>query len=100
MGEVYDLMNTVKIKFPNSKLILYGVLRRQDVSWHRMDALNDRFDWVAKMLGAQFVNPSSWIENWDFGKNDLHLNKSGARRLSHLYSRVCGFDCGRPYLNQ
>jgi hypothetical protein len=32
MGEVYDFMNTVKAKFPDSKLVLSGVLRSKRVS--------------------------------------------------------------------
>jgi hypothetical protein len=36
----------------------------------------------------------SWIENWDFSRDGLHINRSGARRLSQLYSRVCGFGGG------
>jgi hypothetical protein len=32
MGDVYALMNKAKIKFPQSKLVLSGVLRRRDVS--------------------------------------------------------------------
>jgi hypothetical protein len=33
MGEVYDLVNTVKAKFPGSRLGLSGVLRCKGVSW-------------------------------------------------------------------
>jgi hypothetical protein len=47
MGDVYDLMNTVKKKFPGSKLVLSGVLRRKGVSWQRVGATNDRLEWVA-----------------------------------------------------
>ena len=47
MGEVYALVSTAKKKLPNCRLVLSGVLRRRDVSWRRIGALNDRFDWVA-----------------------------------------------------
>ena len=30
MGEVYDLVNTAKAKFPGSKLVLSGVLRSKE----------------------------------------------------------------------
>ena len=52
-------------------------LKRKDVSWRRIGALNDRFDWVANALGLNFVDPNSWIEDWDFARDGLHLNGRG-----------------------
>jgi hypothetical protein len=28
----------------------------------------------------------------DFGRDELHLDRNGARRLGDLYSRVCGIE--------
>jgi len=92
MGEVYDLVNKAKTKFPGSRLVLSGVLRNKGVTWRRVGAANDRLEWVAKSLGATFVDPNSWIRDLDFGRDGLHLNKTGARELGDLYSRVCGID--------
>jgi len=94
MGEVYALMSTAKKKLPNCRLILSGVLSRRDVSWRRIGALNDRFDWVANTLGLTFVDPNSWIEDGDFARDGLRLNGSGKRRLEQLYARVSGLDVG------
>jgi hypothetical protein len=41
MGELYSLVNKAKVKFPQSKTLLSGVLRRTDVAWRRIGALND-----------------------------------------------------------
>jgi hypothetical protein len=49
-------------------------LRRRDVTWRRIVAMNARYDWIAKTLEVTFVDPNSWTENWDFGKDGLHLN--------------------------
>ena len=92
MGEVYDLVNTAKAKFPGSRLVLSGVLRRRGVNWRRVGAANDRLEWVARNLGATFVDPNIWIRVVDFGREGLHLNRNGARQLGDLYSRVCGND--------
>jgi hypothetical protein len=54
VGGVCDLVLTAKTKYPKSKRILSGVLRRRDASWRLIDTLSDRFDWVAKTLGAIF----------------------------------------------
>jgi hypothetical protein len=41
MGKVYSLVPKVKVKFPKSEIVLSGVLRRTDVLWRRIEALND-----------------------------------------------------------
>ena len=79
MGEVYALVSTAKKKLPNCRLVLSGVLRRRDVSWRRIGALNDRFDNVANALGLTFVDSNSWIEDGDFARDGLHLNGRGKR---------------------
>jgi len=61
MGEVYDLVNTAKTKFPGSKLVLSGVLRSKGVKWWRTGAANNRLEWVARNLGATYVDPNIWI---------------------------------------
>jgi len=33
-----------------------------------------RYEWVAKMLGVTFVDPNSWVDDWDFGRDGLHIN--------------------------
>jgi hypothetical protein len=73
--ELYALMNTVTAKFPDSRLVLSGVLRSKGVSWRRVDAMNERLEWVARNLGATFVYPNSWIGNGDFSRDGLHLTE-------------------------
>jgi len=93
MGEAYDdFVNTAKTKFPGSRLVLSGVLRSRGVTWRRVGAANDRLEWVARSPGVTFVDPNSWIRDLDFGRDGLNLNKTGARELGDLYSRVCGID--------
>jgi hypothetical protein len=91
MGDVYALVNEARTKFPQARITLSGVLRRTDVLWRRIGALNDRHDWIAKTLGVTLVDPNSWIEEWDFARDGLHINRSGARKLGQLFSRVCDF---------
>ena len=61
MGEVYSLVDKAKVKFPQSRIVLSGVLRRTDVSWRRIRALNDRYDWIAKTFGVTFVDPNTGL---------------------------------------
>ena len=92
MGEVHDLVNTAKAKFPGSILVLSGVSRSRGVNWRRVGAAKYRLEWVARNLGATFVDPNSWIRDVDFGMDGLHLKRNGARQLGDLYSRVCRID--------
>jgi len=37
-------------------MVLSGVLRRRDVSWRRIGALNDRFDWVNRASTVKMMS--------------------------------------------
>jgi hypothetical protein len=74
MGEVYGLVKTAKTKFSTSRVVLSGVLRREDVSWRQVGADNDRLELVANTLGMTFVDPNSCVDDWDFRRDGLHLN--------------------------
>ena len=95
MGDVYDLVNMAKSKFSASRVVLIGVLQRGDMSWRCIGAVNDRLEWVVNTLGVTFVYPNSWVDDWDFSRDGLHINQRGARHLGQLYSRVCGISSGR-----
>jgi hypothetical protein len=70
------------------------------VSWRRIGAINDRYDWVAKTLGVTFVDPNCWVDDWDFARDGLHINRRGARELGQLYSRVCGISGGGKKISE
>ena len=82
MGDMYDLINTAKSKF-SSKVILSGVLRR-DVSWRRIGAVNDKTRVGRKHARRTFVNPNSWVDDWGYSGDGLHLNRRGAQQLGKL----------------
>jgi hypothetical protein len=74
MGEVNDLVHVVKLKFLDSRLVLSCVLRSRGVSWRCIGVANDRFEWVARTLGATFFDPNSWIRDEDFGRDGWPLS--------------------------
>ena len=94
MGGAYVLVATAKKKLPKCKLVLSGVMRRRDIPWRRTGGLNDRLARVADKEGLTFVDPNSWIEDGDFGRDGVHLNVRGKRRLGNLYARVSGLESG------
>jgi hypothetical protein len=94
MGEVHTLVTTAESNCPNCRLVLSGLLRRRDVSLRRIGPLNDRFERIANALRITFVDPNSWIEEREFGRDGLHLNGRGRSRLGQLSARVRGLDSG------
>jgi hypothetical protein len=76
MGDVYDLVNTAKTKFSTSGIFLRGVLLRRDESWRRIGVVNSRYKRVAPSLCVTFVGPNNWVDDWDFGRDGLHINPS------------------------
>jgi hypothetical protein len=95
LGDVYDLVNAAKTKFSMSRLVLSGILRRRDMSWRRIGAVNNIYGWVAQTLGVTFLDPNSWVDDWDFDRDRLQINRRGARHLGQLYSIVCSIGGGR-----
>jgi len=89
MGEVYDLVNTAKGKITELQTSVYWCFERQQMGDM---AANDRLEWVARSVGATFVEPNCWIRDLDFGMDGLHLNRNGARELGDRHCRVCGID--------
>jgi hypothetical protein len=75
MGDDYDLVNTAKTTFSKSRVVVSGVLRRQDVSWWRIGAVNSRYETIANALGVNFVDPSCWADEWDFVRDGLHIKQ-------------------------
>ena len=65
------------------------------MSWQRIGAINSRYEWLAQTLGVTFVDLNSWVDDWDFGRDGLHINRRGTRHLGQLYSGVCGIGSGR-----
>ena len=61
--------------------------QRRDLAAYRR--VNGIYNWVAKTLGIAFVDPSSWIKDGAFGRDELRLNRRGAGRLGHVYCRMC-----------
>jgi hypothetical protein len=85
----YSLVATAKSKFPHFRLVVSDVLRRRDVTWRRKGKWTTHNNWAAKTLGIAFVDPNSWIKDGAFGRDELLLNRRGARRLGYLNCTMC-----------
>ena len=54
------------------------------MNWRRVRAANDRLEWVAKNLGATFLDPNSWVDDREFSRDGLHLNWRGTGQMDVL----------------
>ncbi len=90
MGDMGDLVIKAPEKLPKAKIYISGILRRLDIPWRRVDIVNRMFEWVAQRRNVFFVDPNSWLQNGDFGRDGLHLNRSGSSKLGGLFSRFGG----------
>jgi len=62
--------------------VLSGVLRSKGVTWHRVGATNDRLEWVARSLGATFVDPAVGFEIWTSVWMDFTLTEIERENLA------------------
>lgn len=81
MGDMYDLAVRPKELYPKAKIIISGIVRRRGVHCTRIGRINEAFDWVADRTGATYVDPNSWINDGDLGRDGVHLNRRGATEL-------------------
>ena len=77
IGEVFSLVNKAKVKFPES--IKCGTAADRCVmAAHRSVKRQIRLN--SEDIRITFVDPNSWLEDWDFARDGLYINR-GARRL-------------------
>jgi hypothetical protein len=75
-----------------------GLFRRRDVSLRHIAAVHCRYEWVPNGLGVTFVDTNSWVDDWDFGRDGLQINRRRTRLRGQFYSRVCGIGGGREMM--
>ena len=48
MGEMMDLVSTIQSTVPEAKVIISGILRRNDVTERRLNKINSELDWLCE----------------------------------------------------
>ena len=43
------------------------------MSWQRIGDVNSKRERVAQTVGVTFIDPNSWVDNWNFGRDGLHV---------------------------
>jgi hypothetical protein len=55
---------------------------------------------VAERLGVEFVDPNSWMDDRDFARDGVHLNRRGVVALEELYLRMVASSSGDEDVDQ
>jgi hypothetical protein len=100
MGDMYDLILATRKIYSEAKNIVIGVLRRKDVHWRKIGRVNEAFEWVTERLVVESVDPNSWMDDRDFARDGVHLNRRGVVALGALYLRMVGPSSGDEDVDQ
>ena len=89
IGNYWNSMIDLKIKFPNAKVSLSGVLKRKDMNYSFIRLINYNLSWMAKCFGFDFCNPNYVISYYHLDRSGLHLNWRGKTVFGHFLERCC-----------
>lgn len=88
MGDMYDLISSVKKKHPDAQVIVSGVLHRADVEARFIKQVNDNLKWVSGLQQAKFVDANGCIKGKDLSRDGLHPNWRGANKLGQFFRDI------------
>lgn len=85
MDKINSLIVKTKIAFPTVTITISGVVQRRDEDPRYVNAVNDSIRWISEKLGCHFIDPNSGLTDQDLGKDGLHLNRRGSKKLADLF---------------
>lgn len=88
MADLYDLVSSTKKRYPTADIIISGIVRRRDINWRKVGRANKAFEWVAEQMGTRYVDGNAWLDDRDFGRDGVHLNRRGTAAMGALFARV------------
>lgn len=86
IGDMFEVINNAKACFPNAKITLSGVLRRRDVPYRRVAALNHDLEWLCGRKNLGFFNANSFINQ--YATDGIHLSFDGTKVFSNLLKNL------------
>ena len=88
MGDMMDLVGVIKSQVKDAKIVISGVLRRDDVTVQRTARINNELDWMCSVRNCLLVDGNSWLLNNDFARDGIHLNRRGSYKFGNLICNV------------
>lgn len=84
--DTWELIKEIKMKYPNAKIGMVGIIRRRDISFRDIDLVNRDIEWVAEELGASFLDPNYWMLLDCIGRDGIHPNFRGCEVMTNMFS--------------
>lgn len=78
VGDLMNLVSTLKEKFPRALVIVNGILWRKTINRNLVDAVNKDIAWMCSVQGARFANPGIVIRGEHYARDGIHLNDIGS----------------------
>jgi hypothetical protein len=82
-----DLLSTTRQLFPNSKIILSGVLLRGDITYYHLNHFNEQLYMMCINFGITFVNANRVLRWNHLAQDGRHLNYVGNTQFGNFISR-------------
>lgn len=79
MGDLWDLINLLKVKFPLAHIIINGIMRRKGINSRLISEINTSIKWMCSLNSVGFAEPDSLLSHYHFAKDGVHLNFDGTR---------------------
>lgn len=89
LGDHWYLVSQAKAAFPQSRIIVSGILHRRQLPKHIVKRMNFSLKWLCKCNGTTFVDFSSAISGRMYKNDGVHLNPYGTATLSKLFRNFC-----------
>ncbi|KAG8263599.1 hypothetical protein J6590_029077 [Homalodisca vitripennis] len=84
-----DLLSVAKGQFPESRIILSGVLKRGDISNSSIYLFNEQLDLMCNNFGVVFVDANDSIKRYHLARDGRHLNRTGNHLLGNfIFSHI------------
>lgn len=91
LGDMWQLIEIVKIKFPHAVIAMSGILFRSDFRIGQIKRFNDSIKWMCKCLDVKYVEANRSLDTrLDYERDGLHLNTQGIVKFSY-FLKNCAF---------
>lgn len=79
LGEIWNVVDAVKITFPNAKIVVSGIIMRRDESFKRISRLNSDIEWMCNRINIGFLDGNSLQLTRYLHNDGIHLLGQGKR---------------------
>lgn len=89
IGDHWYLVEQAKSVFPNSKIVISGILFRRGLRRKTVKYVNHSLNWLSQCLEVTFVDLSPALPSHLYKRDGIHLNAQGVNTASGLLRNFC-----------